>query len=146
MPILPFDPQRRLIEITALASDGRRVALRMLMDTGASMTGLREAALLALGIDPQSAERTMQLNTASGRVNVPVVVIPNLHVFGISLRDVPVLCLPLPAAVRADGVLGNDVLGQFWLFINYRRGLLVAERVSNFWRRWQLWWQVMRAS
>lgn len=146
MPILPFDPQRRLIEIAAFASNGRRLALRMLIDTGASMTGLREAALLALGIDPQSAEQTLQLNTASGTVSVPVVIVPNLYVFGVSLADVPVLCLPLPAAVRADGVLGNDVLGRFWLFINHRRGLLVAERASNFWRRWRLWWQVMRAS
>lgn len=39
-----------------------------------------------------------------------------------------------------DGVLGNDFLSHFWLFVHFRRGLLVAEQVSNFWR------QGMRAS
>jgi len=146
VPTIPFDPQRRLIQIAALASDGRRLVLQMLVDTGASMTGLRASALLALGIDPQTAERTLQLNTASGTMSVPVVIVPNLHVFGVSLVNVPVLCLPLPAAVGADGVLGNDVLSHFWLFVHFRRGLLVAEQVSNFWRRWRFWWQVMRAS
>ncbi len=146
MPILPFDPQRRLIEVRALAIAEREAVLTLLVDTGASMTGVREEVLVGLGIDPFAAPRLVRLHTASDAIGVPIVTLPRLEVFGVSFSQLSVACLRLPTGLPVDGVLGNDVLGRFWLFINHRRGLLVAERASNFWRRWRLWWQVVRAS
>jgi hypothetical protein len=146
VPTIPFDPQRRVIEVRVQAISEWEAVLTLLVDTGASMTGIREETLIGLGIDPHAAPRFVRLHTASEVVNVPIVTLPRLEVFGASFAQLPVACLRLPMGLPIDGVLGNDVLSHFWLFVHFRRGLLVAEQISNFWRRWRFWWQVMRAS
>jgi hypothetical protein len=127
MPIVPFDPTSRLIQVTVMVSDGLMTALTVLVDTGAGRTGFRRSTLIGLGIDVDASEQTIRLNTASESLIVPVVNLPLLRVFGVDFRDLPVLCLPLPPTVPADGVLGFDVLSRFRLFVNYKRGLLVAD-------------------
>ncbi len=132
MPIVPFDPTSRLIQVTVMVSDGLATALTVLVDTGAVRTGFRRSTLIGLGIDVDASEQTIRLNTASESLTVPVVNLPLLRVFGFDFRDLPVLCLPLPPTVPADGVLGFDVLSRFRLFVNYRCGLLVAEAFNGF--------------
>ncbi|MEJ7613760.1 MAG: hypothetical protein DFNUSKGM_000990 [Candidatus Fervidibacter sacchari] len=145
MPIVPFDPTSRLIQVTVMVSDGLMTALTVLVDTGAGRTGFRRSTLIGLGIDVDASEQTIRLNTASESLIVPVVNLPLLRVFGVDFRDLPVLCLPLPPTVPADGVLGFDVLSRFRLFVNYKRGLLVAEPFNGFWDRAKFLYQVAKA-
>lgn len=144
MPTLTFDPRRRVIVVSAvsISLDGRPAELTVLVDTGAGQTGFRRSTLIGLGIDVDSPIQTMRINTASESLNVPVVNLPHLSVFGSEFRNLPVLCLPLPPTVPADGVLGYDVLSRFRLFVNYRRGVLVAEPFNGFWHGFRFMWQV----
>ena len=132
MPIVPFDPTSRLIQVTVMVSDSLTTALTVLVDTGAGRTGFRRSTLIGLGIDVDASEQTIRLNTASESLTVPVV-------------NLPVLCLPLPPTVPADGVLGFDVLSRFRLFVNYKRGLLVAEPFGSFLSGAKFLWQVAKA-
>ncbi len=142
MPIVPFDPQRRVIQVTVEVSDTFRTMLTVLVDTGAGQTGFRRSTLVGLGIDVEGVAQMMRINTASGILDVPIVNLPRLSVFGTDFHNLPVLCLPLPPTVPADGVLGYDVLSRFRLFVNYRRGVLVAEPFNGFLHGVRFLWQV----
>ncbi len=144
MPTLIFDPRQRviLVEASATAIDGRPADLIVLVDTDAGQTGFRRSTLVGLGIDVDSAAQVMRINTASGSLDFPVVNLPNLSVFGESFSNLPVLCLPLPPTVPADGVLGYDVLSRFRLFVNYRRSTLVAELFNGLMHGIRFFWQV----
>ncbi len=50
MPIVPFDPTSRLIQVTVMVSDGLMTALTVIVDTGAGRTGFRRSTLIGLGI------------------------------------------------------------------------------------------------
>ncbi|MFN3420460.1 MAG: aspartyl protease family protein [Armatimonadota bacterium] len=144
MPIVAFDPRQKIIQVTVGVSDTFRTTLTVLVDTGAGQTGFRRSTLVGLGIDVERAEQVMRINTASGSLDVPVVNLPNFRVFGESFSNLPVLCLPLPPTVPADGVLGYDVLSRFRLFVNYRRSILVAEPFNGLMHGVRFLWQVVR--
>lgn len=93
MPTLTFNPRQRviLVEALAIAVDGRPADLTVLIDTGAGQTGFRRSILIGLGIDVDSAAQTMQINTASGSLDVPVVNLPHLSIFGESFSNLPAL-------------------------------------------------------
>ncbi|MCS7264879.1 MAG: retroviral-like aspartic protease family protein [Armatimonadetes bacterium] len=146
MPTIPFDPRRRLIQVPVIVTvNGQRQGLTFILDTGAAQSGLSQSVLTDIGINWQSADRFARVSTASDNISVPIVTIPSLEVFGITFTNLSVLALPFPIGVTADGVLGFDLLSRFWLFINYRRGLLVAEPMNRFFHRFALVWQIFRA-
>ncbi len=147
MPTVPFDPTRRLIRVPVAVTriDGRTFDLTFIFDPGAAQTGLSQSVLTDIGINWQDADRFVRVSTASDTVSVPIVTVPSLEVFGVPFANLSVLALPLPANVAADGVLGFDLLSRFWLFINYRRGLLVAEPMNRLQNRLALIWQILRA-
>ncbi len=88
MPTLAFDPRQRviLVEASATAVDGRPADLIVLAHTVAGQKGFRRSTLVGLGIDVDSAAQVVRINTASGSSDAPVVNLPNLSVFGESLK------------------------------------------------------------
>ncbi|MFA0755059.1 MAG: hypothetical protein YPKNTGVA_000557 [Candidatus Fervidibacter sp.] len=147
MPTIPFDARRRVIivEAVAFALDGRPADLTVLVDTGAVKTGFRRSTLIGLGIDVDAATEFLRVSTASGSLEVPIFNLPQLRVFGAIFTNLSVLCLPLPPTVPADGVLGFDVLSKFRLFVNYRRGIVVAEPFNGIWHGMRFVWQAIWA-
>lgn len=82
-------------------------SFRLLVDTGATMTGMTEERLVSLGAE-RVGER-VTVHTAAGVVELPVYRLSELSVGSIVLRDLPVLGFEvLPGG--ADGLLGTDVL------------------------------------
>jgi hypothetical protein len=51
----------------------------------------------------------------------------------------------MPLTVPADGVLGFDVLSKFRLFVNYRRGIVMAEPFNGIWHGMRFVWQAIWA-
>jgi len=145
MPTIHFDPRVRLIQVSVFVADGFRSELTVLVDTGAAKTGFRRSTLIGLGIDVDAATGFLRVSTASGSLEVPIVNLPQLRVFGATFTNLPVLCLPLPPTVPADGVLGFDVLAKFRLFVNYRRGIVVAEPFNGIWHGMRFVWQAIWA-
>jgi predicted aspartyl protease len=119
--------------------------LTVLVDTGAVKTGFRRSTLIGLGIDVDAATEFLRVSTASGSLKVHIFNLPQLGVLGVTFTNLTVLCLPMPPTVSADGVLGFDVLSKFRLFVNYRRGIVVAEPFNGIWHGMRFVWQAIWA-
>ena len=107
---LPVERERGAMYTAATAEgDRQRGEFRFLIDTGATMTGLAESRLQALGAG--MIERGIRVQTANGVVELPVYRLRALRVGALVLEDMAVLGFAdLPRG--ADGILGMDVLGQ----------------------------------
>jgi len=95
----------------AAAALGRRGEhpLRLLVDTGASMTGVSAALLERLGAERLA--RDAQVHTAGGVTRMPTYRLDSLKVGDVDLGEVVVLGLPKSPG-DADGLLGMDVLDR----------------------------------
>ena len=98
------DGQRLLTEARAGTQ-----SLRLLVDTGATMTSLSPAALRRIGARPAGSNVTVV--TASGTVRAQVYLVERLAIGPLTLPDHRVISLDLPTP-GIDGLLGMDVLQQ----------------------------------
>ncbi len=79
--------------------------LRLMVDSGASYVGLTGEDAARLGIDPGPEDFTLQVGTASGTIRLAPVVIPELTIGHLMLRDVA-------ATVSPKGTLHESLLGM----------------------------------
>ncbi|MBI3324575.1 MAG: retropepsin-like domain-containing protein, partial [Candidatus Omnitrophica bacterium] len=94
-----------------LEGRGRRYAyLRMVLDTGASMTIIPWDAAEALGYDPARTKRRVRFMTGSGMEAAPVLTVKTMEASGVRINRVPVLCHDLPQRSLVDGLLGLSFL------------------------------------
>lgn len=91
----------------------QRGEFRFLIDTGATMSGLAESRLQALGAT--LIEEGIRVQTANGVVELPVYRLRALKVGALEMEDLAVLGFAdLPRG--ADGILGMDVLDRLGRF------------------------------
>jgi len=106
-----------------------RVAVRLLIDTGASMTVLRDDILAAAGIF-QAAKPALQLfSTANGLVEGAVYRLDSLSIGDQNVANIEVAALDLTSLHSADGLLGMNFLKHFKFFIDQNKPEL---RLSSF--------------
>ena len=103
---------------------GRRLYLRMALDTGASLTVIPWIAAEALGYDPAHSARRVQFMTGSGMEAAPTCSIAAMEVLGERVRRVAVLCHDLPQRSLVDGLLGLSFLRQCRLDIDFPHGVI----------------------
>jgi clan AA aspartic protease (TIGR02281 family) len=101
--------------------DGR---LRLLIDTGASMTIVTPAALQQPGVAYRDTGRTRVFNTANGPVRASIYVIDTLSVGDWYIRDLEIGVLELGGQADMDGLLGMNFLSHFRFFIDQNESLL----------------------
>lgn len=94
-------------------------ALRMLVDTGASIVALRESDARAAGVREDSGGRDYSLSTANGIVRARGATIREMRIGPIILRDVEAVILP-------DAQLGSNLLGMS--FLKRLRGFEITGR------------------
>jgi clan AA aspartic protease (TIGR02281 family) len=83
--------------------------VRLLVDTGATTTGISVALLQRLGA--RQLNRQVRVNTANGVTQMAMYRVSGLRVGNIEIADLEVLALPDPPH-GAAGLLGMDVLDQ----------------------------------
>ncbi len=103
----------------------RSITLRLILDTGATTTLLKETVLLAMGFDLASVTDRVQVTTGSVITSVPRVVLTRLSALGQHRFGFPVLAYTLPASVSVSGLLGLDFLRDQLLTIDFRAGQIV---------------------
>jgi len=106
-----------------------RVAVRLLIDTGASMTVLREDILLAAGIFKPARSSLQLFSTANGLVEGAVYRLDNLSIGDQNVANIEVAALGLASLHSADGLLGMNFLKHFKFFIDQSKPEL---RLSTF--------------
>jgi len=121
-----FDPTATFIRIPVRIVGLQGVEwLGMALDTGSNRTVLSELAAIRLGYDLLSTP-TVRIVTASGIAEARLIFLRQIFALGVTVDEFPVLVMPLPAQLRADGLLGLDFLRLRNLFCNFEKGILLT--------------------
>jgi predicted aspartyl protease len=102
---------------------------RLVLDTGASHSGIIEPVANALGIDPLSAPRA-RLRGVTGTAIVPLVAAQTLTVGDLELSNVK-LPIIINALGGAQGVLGTEGFDDKRVLIDFRNDLILINRSHN---------------
>src|SRR3990167_7058988 len=125
-----LNPKSRilLVEARLNGASGRKIPLKMVLDTGASITTIPIEAAIAIGCDPTKSKRRIEMITASGTEYAPLVTIPEVRFLGFKLKDVEVICHNLPPQATVSGLLGLNVLKRFDIFLKFHSKILEIEK------------------
>ena len=86
--------------------EGRR-EISLLIDTGASLTAVREDIVRSLGFN-LGIVGLVTLNTANGRVNAPLTRVKDFTIAGQTVRDMEIAIMSLNTFSQTDGLLGMN--------------------------------------
>ncbi|MEN8760820.1 MAG: TIGR02281 family clan AA aspartic protease [Thiogranum sp.] len=98
-----------------------RVTVRLLIDTGASMTVLRDDILVAAGLFKPARPSLQLFSTANGLVEGAVYRLDNLSIGDQNVANIEVAALGLASLQSADGLLGMNFLKHFKFFIDQNK-------------------------
>lgn len=107
----------------------RNGTVRLLLDTGASITTLTPSAARRLNISYDQS-RSITVATAGGLVAAPLIEITEFAVGEAAVDRLQVGILPLSDLDRFDGLLGMNFLQQFASSIDQQQGLLHLDEKS----------------
>jgi Aspartyl protease len=99
---------------------------RLVLDTGASHSGVTSAVATALGI-PLNASRPVILRGVTGSATVPTIRVDTLIVGDLVLNPA-VLPIVVDALGGAEGVLGTEGLADMRIFIDFRHDIINIAR------------------
>ena len=107
-------------------------AVKFLVDTGASLTTVPTALADRLGLRKKSNPRT-KVTTASGEVEVEIVVLPRLRLGSkILLKKVRAAVLDLPGEdLAGTGLLGLNVLQRLNMQIDSENSRLILKQTRK---------------
>jgi clan AA aspartic protease (TIGR02281 family) len=108
--------------VDARPAHGR--SIRLLIDTGASLTIFTSDVLEQRGIRYQDTGRTGVFNTANGPVQAPIYKLDSLAVGDWQVNHIEVGVLDLGSSSGVDGLLGMNFLNHFQFFIDQNNALL----------------------
>jgi clan AA aspartic protease (TIGR02281 family) len=106
------------------ARPARGRSIRLLIDTGASMTILTPDVLEQHGIGYQNTGRSGVFNTANGPVKAPIYKLDSLLVGDWQVNLLEIAVLDLSSNSNIDGLLGMNFLRHFQFFIDQNEALL----------------------
>lgn len=98
---------------------------RLVLDTGASRSALLPRVARALGVPMQPG--TMRVHGVTGSTDVSTVAIDQLEVGELLIESTRLPIVP-DVFGGADGVLGNEALGDKRIFIDFRRDRIEISR------------------
>ena len=108
--------------VDATPADGR--SIRLLIDTGASLTILTPAALQQSGIRYEDTGRTGIFNTANGPLEAPIYTLDALAVGDWHVRQLDIGVMELTVGAGVNGLLGMNFMNHFQFFIDQDESLL----------------------
>ncbi len=99
-------------------------SIRLLIDTGASLTIFTPDVLEQRGIRYQDTGRTGVFSTANGPVQAPIYKLDSLSVGDWEVHHLEIGVLDLGSRSGVDGLLGMNFLNHFQFFIDQNKALL----------------------
>lgn len=121
----PFDPRQGPIRLRGeLSGPTGAVELRLVLDTGATNSLVREDLMAFVGYDPSASIDRVRVAMGNGVEIVPRVVVNRFTALGIHRIGFPLLAHALPADAGIDGLLGLDFLRGHILTLDFRGGVL----------------------
>ena len=126
MARFPLDLDRGiiLVEVVFVGRNKKIIPVKMVMDTGASITTIPVEVAVALGANPAKSRRRIEMTTASGMEYLPMVTIAGVKFFNFEINNVDVVCHTLPPGSAVLGLLGLNILKRFNIHLKFRENLL----------------------
>ena len=106
------------------AGPGNGGSLRLLIDTGASMTMVTPGALQRQGVRYRDTGKSRVFNTANGPVRAPIYILETLSVGDWSVQQLEIGVIDLGGQTDIDGLLGMNFLKHFRFFIDQNDSML----------------------
>lgn len=106
------------------ASINGRFPIRLLLDTGASLTIIKPSALLSSGAAYKDSHNAAWFNTANGQVQAPIYTVDSLEMGGLEVREIEIGALEFTTSTETDGLLGMNILKHFHFFIDQNEKVL----------------------
>ena len=103
---------------------GKKIVIRLALDTGATTTTVNWEALMWAGYDPASTKDRVKMITGTGEEYVPQLKLVKFEALGISKSNMQVLCHTMPASSTVDGVIGLNFMQDLKLSINFKDRVL----------------------
>ena len=114
-----------LVDLTV----NRQSNVRLLIDTGASMTTLTRSSFESLNIDNDAVKLDRRVfRTANGLIQGTVYSVPELSIGPFLMNDTQIAVLEFDMNEGVDGLLGMNVLGQFRFQIDQENIQLLLSR------------------
>ena len=107
------------------AKQGHGRNIRLLIDTGASLTMLSSSVLEQGGMHYQDTGRTAVFNTANGPIRAPVYKLDSLSVGDWQVNRLEIGVLDSDTGSNIDGLLGMNFLRHFQFFIDQNEAMLL---------------------
>ena len=106
---------RRIIVFADIKGLKDTKSIKLILDTGASISVLDEDAVALLGFDSRKLDKGDRLTTAGGNINSKIIRLPRFSLFGKNVTnfEMNVLSLPTQVSYFADGLIGMDFLLEF---------------------------------
>lgn len=107
----------------------RQDHIKLLIDTGASITTLSQASFYSLNSNRDAVEQDSRVfRTANGVVRGTVYLVPEITLGPYLLKNTQIAVLDFDMAQGIDGLLGMNVLGQFRFQIDQENNNLLLNR------------------
>jgi len=124
MTELPFNPGASLLVFPCAIEYQDIRTVWLALDTGASLTVIRESALSAIGYSFKAARDLATFGDASQTHIVPKVTLKSLSLADARVENIEALCYTLPEEYGIDGLIGLNFLRQFNIGLDFGQGIL----------------------
>ena len=121
---IALEPQDAHYRVQALLNG--RYPVRLMIDTGASLTVISPAILQRLGVSPAPTfVRNARINTAGGQVDAAVYRLQSFAIGDYSVPNMEFVLLDIEHGSHGDGLLGMNFLRNFAFQIDQKNNLLL---------------------
>jgi len=124
MAEVPLAPSGPIIVYVELVGPRTSRTITMALDTGAILTMIPIETALAIGYDPATVTKRVELVTASGVELAPTLTIDTTRCLGQAVRNLEVVCHDLPAQSPVKGLLGLNFLRRFNVHLRFLHSTL----------------------
>jgi clan AA aspartic protease (TIGR02281 family) len=100
----------------------------MALDTGARLTVITPRIAQELGFSPDELEPEVRIIGATGSASAAMLRVASVSLRGEEVRNVRVLCHPLPPMLGLDGILGLSFLRHFNIVIDHEKETVTMTR------------------
>ncbi|GAK54789.1 CTPR390 protein [Candidatus Vecturithrix granuli] len=121
--VIPYSQYQSMIIVDVTLN--RNITRPFAVDTGATYTVISQELANRLHIHPTSATPQITLQTANGRIQVPLVTLDSLSVNGLESANITAAIHQFDESSMISGLLGLNFLNRFQMTVNARENQLI---------------------
>lgn len=123
--IVEFERRGSAILVEVLLNN--RLTREFIVDTGATYTVISRSVARELGVIPPPSAMQVTLQTANGKVTVPIVKIGSIKIGDVDVQNVLTAIHDITDAPQIGGLLGLSFLNRFRVTVDSAKGHLILE-------------------